>query len=761
MNKKIVRRMYIGFLVFLIFFLVFSILVYSQTSEQKEQKQLKIFQLSGLLENEGKFTCQEAYYRNASTYYSHEYFSYAIGELDKIEYSNLYLPLYYKSQLLKAKCYEKLNLLDSALYIYNDILSQIPFMEDYTLYFTGNVYLSMDDTRNALELYQRLIKEYPESVLIASAQYQIALIHLKKNKLDTFLEKSQAAIQFSLSSQFKGDILAKVSDVLWEKELFIASLTSLKELLENRYSREQNSHYENLFVKRFQLVKENKNVEMIPELSIFCAGVLFNYRQYRMAELLYKELIDLYPEQINLAQVYYNMARTIHYQGEYDRVIEYCEYILDNFLDEDIIVRTLYLYAGALLSSGNRDKAIIKYQEIIERFPESYFARSSYLELSEIEFLKGNEHTGLSLLNQLISDYPQTSQARESGWRLARYYTKHNLTQKAIDYYKLVYERFNNSNQADDALFWLAKLEYSVSPQKGNERYKTLLKEFPDSYYSFRVPQNIRNDIVNIENIIDAGRENSVEILKNKYPPENIKSQLSVYKMELLKDLDYYNESIWENLYALEIEPGNNYLLYLLVENYFQANKFYLSIGQAQNLLNYFLENDLSNEIPFQIWKYSFPVHFSSIIKKLANKYQLDSFLIWATIREESHFNRYSESRAGAIGLMQIMLSTGEWIAPKLDYQKFEYDLLLDPEVNIQFGCWYLNYLKEKFNENYHLIISGYNAGPGITERWIQEIGLDDIDYFVENIPYAETTEHIKKVMRAYLIYKIIYKENI
>ncbi|HAJ33487.1 MAG TPA: hypothetical protein DCK79_08985 [Candidatus Atribacteria bacterium] len=54
--------------------------------------------------------------------------------------------------------------------------------------------------------------------------------------------------------------------------------------------------------------------------------------------------------------------------------------------------------------------------------------------------------------------------------------------------------------------------------------------------------------------------------------------------------------------------------------------------------------------------------------------YNLDPFLILSTIKEESHFNRYSESRAGARGLMQIVLSTGEWIAQKLNYQNFDYD---------------------------------------------------------------------------------------
>ncbi|MFZ2330213.1 MAG: transglycosylase SLT domain-containing protein, partial [Atribacterota bacterium] len=82
---------------------------------------------------------------------------------------------------------------------------------------------------------------------------------------------------------------------------------------------------------------------------------------------------------------------------------------------------------------------------------------------------------------------------------------------------------------------------------------------------------------------------------------------------------------------------------------------------------------------------------------------------------------------------------------------------LFQPRFNIELGCWYLKFLLEKFNQNNILMISGYNAGPGITDKWVETIDMSDMDFFVENIPYKETTEHIKKVIRSYLIYKIIY----
>jgi len=733
----------------------------AQQLDEKKEKQLKIYQLSHLLEKENKFPRQNAYFNNALAYLNHEHFAMVIQELGKIEYNNLYIPLYLKSELLKGKCYEKLQRWDSALYIYQNLNENLPLMQDYSAYFLSKVYLDMGDIKNALKSFQMVVKEYPNSVLVPFARYQMAQIYLEERQLDYFLEECNMAIAIANEEQFKARVLTRISDVLWEEGKVLDSLMYLKDLLENRYNRERMASYENLYVKRFQIAKKNEKVEIPADLSLFCAGIFFNYRQYEIAETLYDEVLKLYPDQVDLAQVYYSKARAIYYQGQYERAIEECNYILINFkVPEDIMIRTLYLYAGALLSSGNRNRAVEKYEEIIAKYPESYFAPSSYLRLSEIEFLQDREEDGIKLLNRLIAEYPPSSQAREASWKLARYYTNKDKIRDALEYYRLIYDRFPESSQGDDALYWLGKLQSSIDKEEGFLLYKNLLEKYPDSYYAFHIPREAKKDNLDLERIISHSIDVSVKEFKNNYFPKNNQARLSTYQAELLKDIGMYHESILEIINALNQESGNVYLIYLLTEAYHQSAEYYHAIGWAQTLFNHFLNSNKVEQIPFQVWEYVFPIHYNSIIDSWASDYNLDPFLVLSTIREESHFNRYTESRAGARGLMQIILSTGEWIAQKVNYQDFNDDYLFDPDVNIYFGCWYLNYLQEKYNDNYYLMISGYNAGPGITDRWIENFNVRDIDSFVENIPYQETTEHIKKVMRSYMLYNIIYNDK-
>ena len=77
----------------------------------------------------------------------------------------------------------------------------------------------------------------------------------------------------------------------------------------------------------------------------------------------------------------------------------------------------------------------------------------------------------------------------------------------------------------------------------------------------------------------------------------------------------------------------------------------------------------------------------------------MDPYLVLAVIKTESNFNENVESNKGAKGLMQIMDSTGEWIASKLEVDNFKDEMLFDPEINIKFGCWYINNLLIEFND--------------------------------------------------------------
>ena len=149
----------------------------------------------------------------------------------------------------------------------------------------------------------------------------------------------------------------------------------------------------------------------------------------------------------------------------------------------------------------------------------------------------------------------------------------------------------------------------------------------------------------------------------------------------------------------------------------------------------------------------AFPLEYEELILKYSDEYNIDEHLVCSVISAESSFDETALSSPGAMGLMQIMPDTGGWIAEKLGVEDFEASMLYDPETNIKFGCWYLNYLSGLFDSDFRKVLAAYNAGQNRVFEWL------DSDGELREIPYAETEEYILKIEKYYEIYKALYKD--
>ncbi len=148
-----------------------------------------------------------------------------------------------------------------------------------------------------------------------------------------------------------------------------------------------------------------------------------------------------------------------------------------------------------------------------------------------------------------------------------------------------------------------------------------------------------------------------------------------------------------------------------------------------------------------------YPVKYKDYVLEYSKEFNLDSKLVFSTIKVESSFNKKAVSNKGAKGLMQITDSTGEFIAVKL--QESNYDLF-NEQTNIKFGCYYLRYLFNKF-EDLTVVLCAYNAGEGNVNKWlsIKEYSVDGKT--LVKIPYKETEEYVNKINKSFEKYKNLY----
>jgi soluble lytic murein transglycosylase len=331
--------------------------------------------------------------------------------------------------------------------------------------------------------------------------------------------------------------------------------------------------------------------------------------------------------------------------------------------------------------------------------------------------------------------------------------------------------KFKGSSIGEEAMFWEARCLQKLGE---NDAAANIYREIIDSktytYYTFASQRSLKSigveyDIPKIDNTVYPGNPKIATLLPEIYQDiENINASGSsqdgkfthIDKAKELLSLEFYlsaskeieagsGEFEQDNLRILEIST-----LYLKAKDYLNSQKL---------IAKYFskLKSNLNNPYKDYVYFLLYPYGFKEYIDKYSAQFNVDPLFVLAVIREESRFQPDAGSYAGALGLMQIIPKTGKGIASQLGIPKFSNQMLLDPEMSIRMGSYYLSKQLESFNQNKYYACGAYNGGPGSMSKWISSWGDKDIDEFIEYVSYDETRNYIKKVMGSYYFYQMLY----
>lgn len=191
------------------------------------------------------------------------------------------------------------------------------------------------------------------------------------------------------------------------------------------------------------------------------------------------------------------------------------------------------------------------------------------------------------------------------------------------------------------------------------------------------------------------------------------------------------------------------------------AGQLYRSMTHAQLLEEHFPQEVQARGLGPRLEPLLFPRGFQEHVEAAARAEGLDPHLVYAVIREESHFRPEAVSGAGALGLMQLMPSTAQWIERERGRRDSGAPSLHDPAVNLALGAWYLRYLAEKFGDKetrWRWAMAAYNAGLKPTTAWLARWKAKgrpaDI---LEIIDFTETRNYVKKVDASWQAYRRLY----
>lgn len=168
-------------------------------------------------------------------------------------------------------------------------------------------------------------------------------------------------------------------------------------------------------------------------------------------------------------------------------------------------------------------------------------------------------------------------------------------------------------------------------------------------------------------------------------------------------------------------------------------------------------------KIQNRILEMMYPREYENFVSLYSKEYNVDENLVYAIIKAESNFDPDAVSGKSAKGLMQIVDETAMDVAKALSLNISQEELterLNDVDLNINLGTKYISMLLEKY-ENIALALTAYNAGIGTVDNWIKKGTLKSDGSDIENIPYKETNQYVRKILRDYDIYQKIYAKKI
>ena len=350
-----------------------------------------------------------------------------------------------------------------------------------------------------------------------------------------------------------------------------------------------------------------------------------------------------------------------------------------------------------------------------------------------IAYLNCNEVVGTNVkeacFRSLYEKYPNGQFSADSLYNLfiTKYMQKKYLDAQRLGFLHL--KKFPNTKSSPAVTYFMGKIAYKLKHyESANNYYKQVLASYPDSYYAFRANYNLNKD----DGMLPFLELNEKPIV---FPYKKSLDNNLVVKLAYLKDYDLVEELCKHDKFI------QSWIAY-------QKGNYTLSAYLARNGME---ELNVKPSFDDLRWRLVYPMHYYDIVDKV--KGDNNPIVLQSIIKEESHFNPFVKSAVGAVGLMQLMPATYNEVVTK---HNLPTNLNVET-ANITAGSLYYSSLKKVLGNKDLYAITAYNGGIGSVTNWFSKLIYSDTDEFVEQIPYPETRNYVKKVLRTYWVYGNIY----
>ena len=476
------------------------------------------------------------------------------------------------------------------------------------------------------------------------------------------------------------------------------------------------------------------------------ADRLARERQTIEAETLYNKLLNNASDAATRLTYLTKLVNLILSTRSRNDAIPTLELIARDFPESAEAAKALYQIGQIYWNRHENTQALEYFQLILEKYPTSEYVDRARFAAADIHEYFGRRPEAIQLYSDIIKLSPVGQIRDDAAWRLAWLYYRNGDLPSASEAFSTLSKQSGNGPFGTAALYWQARIsEKSGENDKARQTYRQITASAPESYYqslSWRALQRLGDASEEPKWVVASSPQEADD------PPIAPELVFHLSRARALGSLSLQHLAITELDELNRAATPSNRMRAFLMREYFKTG------GYARSL-------QLANQLPSSRRDrepYRYPLAFWQLIQQKAQQRGLDPYLVLALIRQESLFDARARSPAAALGLMQLLQPTAARVAKQIGIAVPTPDMLFDPDVNLTLGTQYLKDLLARYSNNRQKAIAAYNAGESAVDRWEKEISTDDIEEFVERIPYVETRGYVKLVLRNQQIYKSLYE---
>lgn len=471
------------------------------------------------------------------------------------------------------------------------------------------------------------------------------------------------------------------------------------------------------------------------------AEALFKARRWDAAEAAYDRARSAIAGDAR-EPLEFRLAQILSARGEHRTAREvFKRYVAHKTLG----VEAEYGLIAAEWALGAREDARQMTRDFAARHAAHPLVEAALGELARRFILDDEDGQAAAVYAEMVARFPNGALAERAYWKAGWSAYRAKDFGRTVAFFEQGARTFPRSDYRPLWLYWSARSYDQLGDRRAAvERYRLTATDYLNSYYGRLAWQRLEA----YKEASVAPPDHHVHVAPPP-PPANAR------RVARLIDLGLYRPALNELLYAQKRWGDTPPLLATIGLVHNKLGNLRPGINAMRRAYPQFLAAG-GESLPTEILQVIFPIDYWPLLRGHAQAKGLDPYIVAALVAQESTFDAGIRSSANAIGLMQILPSTGRRYARRMGIRPFSERTLTVAETNVRIGTQYFSELVKRFGAH-HLALASYNAGESRVQRWVNETPDLPQDEFIDNIPFPETQNYVKRILGTAEDYRRLY----